>query len=182
MVAALMFTVVGYALTRIWQDRTAETERADQATVVAEDLCRQVQSLGWACVHDPSELQGAAGPPGPAGENGRGVASTECVNGVWLVRYTDGVTDYSAGPCVGSRGATGASGKPGADGVDGEDGESVTGPPGPAGATGETGAPGRGVTDTECRETPDGWRWWVAYSDGSEDADAGPCYSPGLLD
>lgn len=179
-VAAVGTTVaaglVVWGVTWLQTDRSAQQQRADDATVAAEDLCAQVRSLGWACVHDPADLQGAPGPVGPAG---RGIVSATCTGGQWVVRFSDGDVDYSAGPCVGERGLPGASGAPGEDGSDGEDGQSVTGPSGPPGATG---ADGRGIQDVECRETPEGWRWWVEYSDGTTDEDAGPCYSPGLLD
>jgi len=39
----------------------------DDAVAAAEANCAQVESLGWTCVRDPAELQGAEGPQGPAG-------------------------------------------------------------------------------------------------------------------
>ena len=40
-------------------------------------------------------LMGAQGPPG------RGIASTKCVNGQWVVTYTDGTQEEPQGACVG---------------------------------------------------------------------------------
>jgi hypothetical protein len=39
----------------------------DEAVDYAEANCAQLEALGWTCVKDPAELQGAEGPPGPAG-------------------------------------------------------------------------------------------------------------------
>lgn len=39
----------------------------DDAVAAAEANCAQVEALGWTCVKDPADLQGAEGPQGPAG-------------------------------------------------------------------------------------------------------------------
>lgn len=43
------------------------TAERDEAVAYAEANCEQLKALGWTCVKDPAELQGAEGPPGPAG-------------------------------------------------------------------------------------------------------------------
>lgn len=51
----------------LWSRAQEETERADEAVAAAEQLCAQVEDLGWTCVQDPDALRGEAGPAGPAG-------------------------------------------------------------------------------------------------------------------
>lgn len=135
---------------------SSETNRADQATVSAEQLCEQVRSLGAICVVDPSTLPkgppgdtgatGAAGAPGGTGQTGRtgargatgrGVASIICIDTEWRVQYTDGVIDNSAGKCTGPAGVNGVNGTNGTDGAAG-----AAGPAGPAGAPGADGKDG----------------------------------------
>jgi hypothetical protein len=43
---------------------------------------------------------GAPGAMGPQGNPGRGIQSTSCVNGRWVVTYTDGTQEEPQGTCV----------------------------------------------------------------------------------
>lgn len=141
--------------------------QANAAVSTADQLCQQVRALGKVCVQDPAELpRGEQGEPGVQGPPGRGVVNQECTGGQWRVYYTDGYTDYDAGPCIGVTGPSGAAGKDGQDGA-----------PGATGPAGADGKDGRGVADTQC--SPDTGRWTVTYTDGAT-ADGGPCmWRPG---
>lgn len=169
-VGAVLLAFVLYKIDRMQAqtDALADALATEQEAAQArgeEPVTPSVEEL----LKDPS-LRGPQGPVGPAG---RGIAETECIDGTWRVTYTDGSTDWDAGPCLGEPGPAGPSGPAGEDGEDGLDG--VQGPAGPAGAD------GRSISDVECRSGPDGWRWTVTYSDGTVDEDAGPCYKPGPL-
>lgn len=49
----------------------------------------------------PQGPVGPAGPQGPKGEPGRGIERTDCIDGQWVVTYTDGTTQPVAGSsCV----------------------------------------------------------------------------------
>jgi|GEM_PF-4566871 len=173
LVVGLIVTFVVMAMVRTEGERA----RADEAANAAEQLCRQVERQGGLCVVDPGDLQGDTGPAGPPG---RGVDSVECVAGTWTVRYSDGEVVHNAGPCTGSRGPAGPSGEPGDDGADGNDGtqgepgpQGIPGSPGPSGPAGPSGDDGRGIATAECN--PATGLWEITYSDGTTDADAGPC-------
>lgn len=132
----------------------AETER-DQAVAVAEANCAQIEKLGWACVEDPAELQGAEGPQGPQGP-GPSDAQVYTAVADYLERNpvtSEGPTpaeiaaavaeylqDYPPGPTpeqVAAAVATYLTANPPAAGADGQDGEpGPSGPPGPQGETG----------------------------------------------
>lgn len=62
-------------------NRAEETAvQRDEAVAAAEANCAQVEDLGWACVEDPAELQGADGPqgePGPSGPPGPGLTESQ---------------------------------------------------------------------------------------------------------
>lgn len=47
----------------------------------------------------PQGAQGPQGEMGPQGNAGRGIASTKCVNGQWVVTYTDGTQEDPQGVC-----------------------------------------------------------------------------------
>lgn len=111
---------------------------------------------------DPGQYQGPKGDPGPPGDNGRGVNNVQCLDGTWIVTYTDGTVDDDAGDCTGPKGA---------DGEGGQAGE--PGPSGPAGPSGSDGDDGRGIASAEC--DPATGHWVITYSDGEMDSDAGPC-------
>lgn len=139
-VAVLAFVIVASAvigsLSTLWVRAGEETERADQAVAAAEDLCAQVEDLGWTCVQDPEELRGdpgAEGPQGPPGETGAtGPAGPE----------GDPGPTGPAGP-TGEPGPTGAAGADGEDGADGAAGPAgPRGDPGPTGPAGPSGPPG----------------------------------------
>lgn len=92
-----------------------EQQRADRATVTADQLCEQVRAMGGRCVVDPSTLRGERGAPGEQGPPG-----------------PQGPPGYNG--FNGSTGLPGPAGSPGAAGA--------TGPPGPGGAQGDRGDPG----------------------------------------
>lgn len=58
---------IGGSMVYMYLRTAEETERADEAVAAAEELCAQVEDLGWTCVEDPDSLRGEAGPAGPAG-------------------------------------------------------------------------------------------------------------------
>lgn len=53
----------------------------------------------------PTGPPGTDGDDGQSGEDGRGIASTECVEGRWQITYTDDTTE-DAGPCTPQPGPT----------------------------------------------------------------------------
>lgn len=133
-------------------NRAEETEaERDEAVAVAEANCAQIENLGWTCVEDPAELQGADGPQGPPGEDG-----------------SDGEdgSPGSPGPAgpsgdvgpSGPPGPTGEAGPPGPEGAGGEPGPAgPQGEPGPAGPTGPAGEDGEDGADAQ--DCPEGFSW-----------------------
>jgi len=166
-VAVVAFMVVASAivgsLSTLWVRAGEESDRADEAVAAAEDLCAQVEDLGWTCVQDPEELRGdpgAEGPQGPAGDPGpTGPSGPPGLEG-----------DVGPTGPAGPTGEPGPTGEAGADGADGSDGAS--GPEGPQGETGPTGPPGPPGEDGEDAETcPEGFSWQereVVTSRGTE--------------
>jgi len=171
-------------------NRAEETEaERDEAVDVAEANCAQLEDLGWTCVEDPAELQGAEGPQGPAGPGpsdsqvytavaryladnpvtAEGPSSAQIAVAVanYLRDYPPGPTPEQVSAAVASYLTANppAAGEPGTDGADG-----ATGPPGPEGPQGETGPPPSAEDVAaavqawmEANEFPDcyqeGWEW-----------------------
>ncbi|MGN8049537.1 hypothetical protein ACTJKO_07570 [Curtobacterium sp. 22159] len=148
----------------------------------------KLQANGLPTVAAPTE--GAAGPAGSNGHDGRGVAFTLCTATGWAITYTDGETENAGGDCTGATGKTGATGSAGAAGApgkDGADGVSVTGPagaagpagpagaPGPAGADGADGKDGTGVASVSCVINDAGTAFRFTLTDGSTQDVDGTC-------
>ena len=101
---ALLFALLGYTVARLGQHADWETNRANVATVTAEQLCEQVRQMGAICVVDPADLpQGDRGEAGPMGLQGK--------------QGEQGVPGPSGPP--GSPGAEGPQGPPSANDVAG---------------------------------------------------------------
>jgi hypothetical protein len=173
--ALVLGGIGGIGGSMLWMYLRAESEesRADEAVAAAEQLCDQVEDLGWTCVQDPSEIRGEAGPAGPPPSD---EAVAEAVAD-YFGRYPveDGetpspaaiaaaVTNYLAEhpPERGEPGPPPSSGQiatavedyltsnppsPGRDGADGTDGSD--GRDGTDGTDGADGEPGRGPTPAE---------------------------------
>lgn len=131
-------------------------------------LQNQVRALGGTPV---------AGPKGPAGLAGRGIAGARVISGELVLTYTDSTT-ADVGTVVGPRGAKGPKGSAGVSGSPGRAGRpgqpGTSGAPGANGQDGKNGTDGRGVTSTAV--TDDG-HLIVAYSDGTS-IDAGTVVGP----
>lgn len=167
-VAALLVGIVGGfgSSWLLWNRAAEESERADEAVAVAEDLCEQVEAYGRTCVQDPAELQGAEGPPGPPGPGpsdaqvyeavaaylaanpvtAEGPSSAEIAAAVaeYLREFPPGPTPEQVSDAIAAylTEHPPAAGEPGADGEDGADGaDGAPGPPGPEGPQGEPGPP-----------------------------------------
>lgn len=66
---ALIFTTLGWTVSRLGRQADRQEERADNAVSSAEQLCNQIKGLGYKCLVNPDDLKGDQGPQGPAGQN-----------------------------------------------------------------------------------------------------------------